>query len=150
MEQTEKHWKKMLDLYGADTDRWPERLTDIERQQLKILPDYNHARDTDRILSQTDWPEPSQNLKSMVLEQIEREERQRRDTPAFIPMAAQAAELIRPAFLILGFAFFLLAGLTSGIRYHSTTLQDKIDYSYFSLGPAYAYGAVLNEDMKHE
>lgn len=151
-------WNKHLAIYGGDFHRWPFVVSEAQRREIMALPEYAKARELDAVLDRTVWPEIApEALRGAVMARIGRlaevGAEARAETKVETagagapcpPLASRLSVVGWNAFMVSCFVLFLCVGLSSGAHF-GNTLKDRVDYSYLTLGPAYAYGSFMNGD----
>ena len=139
MVHNKNEWLGYLNLYGCDFSRWPRIPSEKEKDVIKNTLEYKHAEQIDLELDQVEWPYVTHNLRNKILGKVQ----SLNNSEIFPAPTSQPLFLFirRPVFLASCFMLFLFLGLTTGIQYNNAEIRNKMDYSYFSLGSAYAYGA---------
>lgn len=144
MEQNNKDWIGYLDLYGADTSRWPVTLSYEQKNVIKAMSGYAQAFDIDRSLDNVTWPDLSANIKDIVMSRIEKIEDKKNSFGSLERTSGFVVLVTRPAMFLSVLVLFLCLGVSLGSTYGANS-RIQTEYSYFSYGAAYAYASAVDQ-----
>lgn len=139
MDNDKKDGLAHLALYGSDFRRWPVGLTAQQEHEIRAMPEFQEACKIDALLDEVEWPAPSKTLFDASLARIKHLQAEEKGRSAGM-QPFMFLMIKRPVFLVMSFVVFLCLGITSGVQFNAK-ITDQADYSYFTLGPAYAYGS---------